>query len=92
MYLPSIEVGRAVWWSARRAIRWRLLQLCELRGGAIVDKDQPIATCSQMEQTSRAVASLVSHLILSVFAAWLVLAGVGIYGVMSYAVARRHMK
>ena len=91
MYLPSIEVGRPT--LVVRTSGDPLALTSAVRAAVqTVDKDQPVANVASMEQilSSSVGEPRFRTLLLSVFAGLaLVLAGVGIYGVMSYTVARR---
>jgi putative ABC transport system permease protein len=91
MYLPSIEVGRPT--LVVRTSGDPLALTAAVRAAVqTVDKDQPVANVASMEQilSSSVGEPRFRTLLLSVFAGLaLVLAGVGIYGVMSYNVARR---
>jgi putative ABC transport system permease protein len=91
MYMPSINVGRPT--LVVRTSGDPLALTGAVRAAVqAVDKDQPVANIASMEQIlSGSVGEpRFRTLLLSVFAALaLILAGVGIYGVMSHTVARR---
>ena len=91
MYLPTINVGRPN--LVVRTSGDPLAMSSAVRAAVqSIDKDQPVANVASMEQilSSSVGEPRFRTLLFSVFAALaLVLAGVGIYGVMSYTVARR---
>jgi putative ABC transport system permease protein len=91
MYLPTINVGRPSL-VVRTAGDPMALSAAVRTAVQSIDKDQPVANVASMEQIlSQSVGEpRFRTLLFSVFAALaLILAGVGIYGVMSYSVARR---